>query len=412
MPTDEDDLIADLFAPDEPPHSAPQDDDTNPSDPDFDLDAEIEFEEYGEKVDNALGVESKPRPTKALTKDAVTYITTQRLLTAMQVQQLQPPRWFLHEVLPEAPLTVIHGTGGTKKSFLMLDLMLHADHGIDWFGRPIRPGRTLYIVGEGISGTGKRIKAWYDAHPDVDVADNRMQFLAHPLDLYAFGKKDDKGEFPSQVEHWRALIAALDVQYIVVDTLHRNAPGAEENSSLDMGKVFSAAQRIAGDAHLFFIHHDPKEGKTARGSSSIHDDADVVIRIQSTDPLRSELYSEKLRDAEDFRPITLQFTKDTINDSIVIASAEQWKPKKSKRQEILDAIRAEPGLLTQQDVCCAVVDGSTTRSTFKKLREEGVIFSEVGASRKKSGPKMVDYWRVDEDKADPLDEELDLSGDD
>ncbi len=305
---------------------------------------------------------------------------------------------------------MLHGTGGTKKSFLMLDLMLHADHGVDWHGRPIRSGRSLYIVGEGISGTGKRIKAWYAHHPEVDPDTSRMQFLAHPLDLYAFGKKDDKGDFPTQVEHWRALIAALNVDYIVVDTLHRNAPGAEENSSLDMGKVFSAAQRIAGHASLFFIHHDPKDGKTARGSSSIHDDADVVLRIQVKDEHTSTLHSEKLRDAEDFKPVDLHFLKDRVVDSLVIDAIEQWKPKKSKRQEVIDTVRAEPKRLTKTDVLCIV--GKSNDGTFKKLVDDGILLSEVRASTKPRGPRMVDVWFVDEAKmTDDQEEEFEFDDD-
>lgn len=380
----------------------------DPTPDDDDPDEEFDLTEI-RAYDEAAG-RTVEAPTKKLTKEFATYLQTQRLLSIEKVCNIEPPRWFLHEVLPEAPLTILHGPGGTKKSFLMLDLALHADADMPWHGRPIRPGRTMYVLGEGISGVGKRINAWCAFH-NVPRESLRSHFVAHPLDLFGWSKPNDKtGEFPVQVEAWRAMVEAMNFDYVIVDTLHRNAPGADENSSLDIGRVFAAAQRIAGRAHLFFVHHDPKEGKTARGSSSIHDDADVVVRIEEKDEHTSTLHSVKLRDAEDFKPIDLHFYKDTVFDSLVIDSTDQWKPKKSKRQQIIDTVRAEPGQLTISEIKCAVGDGKVTAAEFKKLVAADILYTEVRPRKKNSGPKFIDVYFVAEDKlAEDPDEEFDTT---
>ena len=336
-----------------------------------DFEFEFTFEEEAE-AKAAFALPDAPE-TIPLDQKTIAYIARHKLLTPTKVRKLPKVEWFIEPILQHAPLSILHGTGGTKKSFLALDWCLCAAHGLEWHGHYVRPGKVLYIVGEGISGIGKRLDAWENAHDDLQIDDNRINFLGEPLDLYGLSKKDEKGNFPLAVEHWRAFIAHMGYDYVVVDTLHRNAPGAEENSATDIGRVFSAAQRIAGDAHLIFLHHEPKERNTARGSGSIHDDADNVVRITKDAAYQSTLHSEKLKDAEDFQSLTITFEKDDDVDSLFVSNVGTAEPRMGVKQRIVNICKAEPGKHTREAILCMIGDNGNTQRQFKSLVDEKAI---------------------------------------
>ena len=48
----------------------------------------------------------------------------------------------------------------TMKTFLALDIAAHVSLGLEWHGRPVRPGRVVYVYAEGRTGLGPRLRAW------------------------------------------------------------------------------------------------------------------------------------------------------------------------------------------------------------------------------------------------------------
>ena len=160
----------------------------------------------------------------------------------------------------------------------------------------------LYIVAEGVYGTGKRIRAWAAANEVNPATIKNIHFMAVPINLHTIS--------PEQAVNWNEVVKYQRYDYIIVDTLHMSISGADENSSKDMGQVFERARTIAGNARLFFAHHDPKDGShSGRGSGSIRDDSDVVLRFaeKEKDSPISVLHAEKIKDGPGFKPVAVQF---------------------------------------------------------------------------------------------------------
>jgi hypothetical protein len=68
--------------------------------------------------------------------------------------------------------------------------------------------------------------------------------------------------------------------WVVVDTLSRAIAGGDENSSIDMGRVVAAADRIRAEtgAHFTFVHHTGKDAlRGARGHSLLRAATDTEI---------------------------------------------------------------------------------------------------------------------------------------
>jgi hypothetical protein len=280
--------------------------DESDADPDEWLDIELP---------DALDPTPPKRPT--ISPQLAEKLQRARILSASGLAQLPPPTWFIEDLLPYAPRTMLHGLGGSYKSFVMLDWMLCAATEMQWHGHDVRHGKVLYIAGEGASGLAKRVSAWCATHgltlEDLDEID----FMVDPINL-------------GETEHtaiWQGFFDWMDYDYVVIDTLHMASAGSDENSSTEMGKVLENATRMVGpDTSLFYVHHTVKSGRGHRGSGALRDDMDVVIAlhpVEDTD-LTAQLSSDKIRDAEAFKPMNLVFDKfgEGTESSLYISSIE------------------------------------------------------------------------------------------
>ncbi len=68
------------------------------------------------------------------------------------------------------------------------------------------------------------------------------------------------------MEKLAELVKRVRPVLVVFDTLHRCAPGLEENSNKEAGEVFGVFQAIrdATGAAVLVLHHTGHEGKRAR----------------------------------------------------------------------------------------------------------------------------------------------------
>ena len=72
---------------------------------------------------------------------------------------------------------------------------------------------------------------------------------------------------------------------VIVDTLHKNTAGADENSSQDMGIAIGSATTIAMQtaAAVLLVHHTGHNGEHPRGASSLSQDVDFMARVVRND---------------------------------------------------------------------------------------------------------------------------------
>ncbi|KVD91567.1 helicase [Burkholderia ubonensis] len=214
-----------------------------------------------------------------------------RLQSADDLLNAPPMRWMVHGVLPAAGFAAVYGPSGSGKSFLAFDLCAAVADGVDWFGQRVNAAPVTYVCLEGEAGLGKRAKAW-----GIGQRRNlpcRLRFVTQSLDLR---QRDDVADLCAAV-----LAAGGRDGLLVIDTLNRAAPGADENSSVDMGQLIEAckeAQRRLGGMVLL-VHHTGKEGaKGLRGHSSLYAALDAAIEVSRNDAHREWSVAKSKDDAD------------------------------------------------------------------------------------------------------------------
>ncbi len=203
-----------------------------------------------------------------------------KLLSGADLCNAPPMRWLVRGVLPVEGLAALYGASGSGKSFLILDMGCAVAGGdAEWFGRSVTQSPVTYVCLEGEAGIGKRAKAWslYHNKPIPDA----LRFIAEPFDLLS-------GDVPDLA---KAVIAGGGAGgVLILDTLNRAAPGADENSSVDMGNLIAAAkllQSLIGGLVLL-VHHSGKDtAKGLRGHSSLFAALDCVVEVIKTDTRRA-----------------------------------------------------------------------------------------------------------------------------
>jgi hypothetical protein len=211
-----------------------------------------------------------------------------RLLSLDDLLSLPPLRWRVRGVLPESGLAAVFGPSGSGKSFLAIDLCMALSDGVAWFGHRVQAAPVLYCALEGESGISNRVRAFHRHHGHRGAA---ARYLAQPFDLL----KD--------VQRLADAIIAKQGKggVVFLDTLNRAAPGIDENSSEDMGRVITAAkclQRLV-EGLVVLVHHSGKDqAKGLRGHSSLHAALDAAIEVKRDGDYRSWKVA-KSKDGED-----------------------------------------------------------------------------------------------------------------
>ena len=213
-----------------------------------------------------------------------------KLLTAAELMQRPPLRWRVRGVLPEQGMAVIFGPSGSGKSFLVLDLAMSIAAGAEWFGKRVKAAPVLYCALEGEAGIAGRVSAYMATHGAIH---GDVRFLLEPLSLLNPVDVDTLG---------RSIVRAGGGGGVVIlDTLNRSAPGADENDSATMGGIIEASKRLqaAIGGLVLLVHHSGKDStKGMRGHSSLHAALDAAIEVRRTGEQREWLI-HKSKDGAD-----------------------------------------------------------------------------------------------------------------
>ena len=261
------------------------------------------------------------------------------VLPASEILKRKPPGWLVKDTIPDAELVLVYGASGSGKSFVMIDLAMALARGVPWFGRKVRQCPVVYVCAEGAGGFGKRLRA-YAIHQALDLADVPLWVMETAPNLL---KADDL----------KALIQAikpLNPAVVIMDTLARMTPGANENAGEDMGLAIDNCSKVtrATGARVFLVHHTGKdESRGARGWSGMRAASDAefeVVRDKATGKRWLETTKEK--DTADegrigFRLETVVVDIDDDGDAVsscVLApdeapeGARGTRPKDTKRK--------------------------------------------------------------------------------
>jgi RecA-family ATPase len=222
-----------------------------------------------------------------------------RVLNLDDLEQLPEPEWLVEGVIPAGCLTTLYGAPGSAKSFLALDAALCVATGTKFHGAPVKHGRVVYSLGEGIRGLRWRIEAWCIAHPTADRADIMSNFVVIPRAVHLLEEYDVSLLF-NTIERQKS------VDLLIIDTLARALVGGDENSAGDVGRAIAACDAVrdmTGSATML-VHHTDAAGTKARGSTALPGASDCMIRMNKDQNQNViSIINTKMKDSEPFKPV-------------------------------------------------------------------------------------------------------------
>lgn len=215
------------------------------------------------------------------------------LLTASELRGLPQRPYLVRGLLPARGLAAIYGEPGSGKSFLAMDLAFALAHGRSgWFGLSVKQAAVAYVSLEGQGGLARRLTA-LERHT-VQLCSEQLQFWVKDLALMDPSSTDPLVEEVIQRLGRGAVI--------FIDTLNQASPGADENSSHDMGRIIAGAKVLATaiDGLVVLVHHSGKNrAQGLRGHSSLLAAMDSVIEVQKDSNGRRWRVAKAKDDADD-----------------------------------------------------------------------------------------------------------------
>ena len=325
--------------------------------------------------------------------------------------QREPMSWLIKGVLPKAQLGILFGASGSGKTFVALDIAFSIARGNAWRNRRTAKARVVVIAAEGGSGLGKRGEAYAQYHGfDLRTTTDLQVITAAPN----FLDGDDIAEVIAQIKNLG------DVDLVVIDTLAQVTPGANENTSEDMGKALRNINLLheATGAMNLVVHHAGKDlSKGSRGWSGLKAAADVQIEVIRHENGEREILIEKMKDGEDgvrfaFKleviDLGIDYEGDTIT-SCVAVETELSAPKEDpadrkglkRRGRVENHILEVMTLFGEQSIVSAVelidkaADALPPPEPGKRdIRRQSVVRAINGLSREKDGPLKIEGGRV------------------
>ena len=224
-----------------------------------------------------------------------------------------PPaiNWVVEGVIPEDSVLFLVGDPKSGKSLIAFDWAACIATGSLWRGRRTTKGGVLILAGEGQHGIIRRIQAISEYFS--------RDLLSAPIGFSRTGGRlcDEKGladviEAAENFEHTYG-----SIRLIIIDTLHRNMGGADENSAADMSRYFDHIDQLRHrfGASVMTVHHSGHGAKErARGSSAIMAGVDVLYLMSENKKASSDgrkvvtLSCDKNKEGEELRDQHFEIT--------------------------------------------------------------------------------------------------------
>lgn len=274
------------------------------------------------------------------------------ILAASQLQE-RPIAWAVKGVFPQKGLGLIYGASGAGKSFLALDLAAAIAEGRTWFGHRTTRSPVIYLCLEGAVGFLGRIRAW-------EASNGRAltELVGFVRESFNLLNQECVLDLVQAIGRFAKTVSAdLGPPVIVIDTLNRAMPGADENGSSAMGAVLEACSLIseASGGLTLLVHHvgkDPERG--ARGHSSLIAAVDASLMVVRSAKGRF-WEAKKVKDGQDgirgdfeLESVTLGVDADGDDVSSCVVRSSQSGASEAKAPEMSASLRT--ALLSLQAV--------------------------------------------------------------
>ncbi|MEC4857125.1 AAA family ATPase [Mycobacteroides chelonae] len=303
---------------------------------------------------------------------------------------LPSPGWLVGKLVPAAGLTRLVGMSQSLKSFIALDMALSVATGTPFAGLSrfdtAQRGHVIYVVGEGVHGIDKRVRAWC-AQRGIERAEVRKN-LTVLRGAAQLGSRRDMAEVRAKVFETGACL-------VVFDTQARCTVELEENSATEQGKAIAALDALmrATNVAVLMLHHTTKsDPRNARGSVAWTGAVDTeLVSVRDGDKLAVDLEVVKMKDDDNTGAYPLKAVKVTLpsgDESLVLGPGtdpitadfdpdrpmEQWTGK--------GAAYAKPMYALAQENC--IPGDGLTQHRLSEIANE-IVGTEVykGKSRDK-----------------------------
>lgn len=326
---------------------------------------------------------------------------------AYEMASQEPIEWLIKGVVPKAELIILYGASGAGKTFVALDHAFAIARGVDWRGRRVKQGIVVVIAAEGGKGVAQRLQAYAQYH-GIDLRDvpNLRIITAAPN----FLESDDIAEVIAELQ------SIGDVSCVMVDTLAQVTPGANENTSEDMGRVLSNVRLIhrATDATVYGVHHAGKDlNRGSRGWSGLKAAADAQIEVLRHETGDREIHLEKMKDGEDgmrwaFKlevvDLGVDYDGDPVTSCVVIETdLPARKPDEDDRRgikrrgrvenhilEVMTLFGSESVVKAEELIVKAIETMPPPEDGKRDTRRQSIVRALNGLSREKDGPLKVE----------------------
>lgn len=233
---------------------------------------------------------------------------TYRVMGLDEIMNRPPPRWLVARHLPLVGMGFLYSEPGVGKSFLALDMALHIAFGRnEWHGDAIDAAPdtcVLYLAAEGSYGFRNRIRAWLKTNGRAGETGERFKLVEQTVN---FMQPEDIARLSRTVR----TVARLRPCLIVVDTVSRAMPGADENLQKEMTLFVRACDALRDEfgCVVWGIHHAGKSGDM-RGSTVLLGAGDFVFRLsRKKGATLGVLGCEKQKDGPDGWDDTYRFDR-------------------------------------------------------------------------------------------------------
>jgi hypothetical protein len=331
------------------------------------------------------------------------------LLTLEDIMSRPPPVFLIDRHIPKVSCGFLYSVPGAGKSFLALDAALHIAAGLDeWNGDKINADPNavvIYIASEGSFGFRNRAKAWCKARGISKSFPKRFLLIEQTID-FMHAEDIDKLLRTVRAAGYRPCL-------VIVDTVSRAMPGADENLQKEMTLFVRACDRVkdAFQCAVWGVHHAGKNGDM-RGSTVLLGAGDFVFKLdRKKGATIGNLYCEKQKDAPDGWEEPYRFDTVALGDgetSLVVTRADlhfgpalELTPATSRA--VLEAMRAawetgEPWSAShvakeryaiRRMVADFGFDASGAESLLRVWEQSGLISNETASGKaKRKGYKV------------------------
>lgn len=227
----------------------------------------------------------------------------------LRIMGKTPPRyghWVIQDTV--MGLTVLFGEYSTYKTFLAASMVVSVASGKPWFGKQVKHGPVLYLMGEGADEADAR---FIEAAREIGVTpdDNYRLAISPQFDL------NKPHALEPLYEGWENTGFGAPPVLVVVDTVSRYLDG-DENKQECMREFVNAldAMKTHWGCAVVALHHKSKPqatglNGTVRGSTVLPGAADVMLELsKKEDSNVLTIKASKLKDLDtrSFHPSVLE----------------------------------------------------------------------------------------------------------